>query len=241
MENSLHTTETYSSILDHLEELRTKIIIALSFFLVSCLVSFLFVNDIYYFLIKDIDQELTILSPGDVIWVNVALAALSGLVITTPLLAFLLWNFMAPAMTPAEKKSTIWYVPALFFLFAGGLAFSFYIVFPLLMNFITDIAGDQFQTMFTVQGYFGFLFRMTIPIAVLFEMPAVFMFLTSIGFINPNQLVKSRKYAYFILIIISVLITPADFLSDILVILPLLLLFEISISCSKFIYRRKFT
>lgn len=80
---------------------------------------------------------------------------------------------------------------------------------------------------------------MTLPFAVLFELPVVTMFLTSIGVINPYVLQKLRKYAYFVLVVIAVCITPPDFMSDFLVMVPLLLLYEISISLSKIVYKRK--
>jgi Sec-independent protein secretion pathway component TatC len=82
-------------------------------------------------------------------------------------------------------------------------------------------------------------FTSSVKAQTLFELPAVILFLTSLGIINPYRLQKIRKYAYFILIIVSILITPPDFLSDILVIIPLLLLYESSISLSKFVYKRQ--
>jgi sec-independent protein translocase protein TatC len=80
---------------------------------------------------------------------------------------------------------------------------------------------------------------MTLPFGFLFELPVVILFLTSLGIINPYHLQKVRKYAYFLLIFVSILITPPDFLSDILVVIPLLLLYESSISLSKFVYKRQ--
>jgi sec-independent protein translocase protein TatC len=80
---------------------------------------------------------------------------------------------------------------------------------------------------------------MTLPFGILFELPVVVMFLTSLGVINPYVLTKIRKYAYFVLIVISVIISPPDFMSDVLVTIPLLVLYEISINLSKIVYRRK--
>ncbi|MGE7687435.1 twin-arginine translocase subunit TatC, partial [Peribacillus simplex] len=101
------------------------------------------------------------------------------------------------------------------------------------------LSNDMFTTFFTTEKYFRFLLHMTLPFGFLFELPVVIMFLTSLGIINPYRLQKMRKYAYFILIVVSILITPPDFLSDILVIIPLLLLYESSISLSKFVYKRQ--
>ncbi|PEZ01327.1 hypothetical protein CN326_21590 [Bacillus sp. AFS018417] len=80
---------------------------------------------------------------------------------------------------------------------------------------------------------------MTVPFGILFELPVVILFLTAIGIINPQMLKKSRKIAYFVILITSVLITPPDFISDILVLVPLILIYEISITLSAFIYRKK--
>ncbi|WP_407946551.1 twin-arginine translocase subunit TatC [Paenibacillus alkaliterrae] len=226
-------------LVEHLEELRKRIIISGVGFLVFFLLSFLFVKDIYQYLIKDIDQQLTILSPGDVIWVNMAISAISALALTIPLLSYQLWGFMAPAMTEDEKKATLAFIPGLFFLFIIGLCFSFFIIFPMVMSFLTGLAESQFQTMYTVTGYFTFLFRLTVPIAVVFELPAVVMFLTRLGLLNPQQLRKSRKYAYFILIVLSVVLSPPDFLSDVLIMLPMLLLYEISILLSAWVKRKQ--
>lgn len=227
------------SLVNHMEELRSRIVVSGVGFVVFFLCSFLFVEDIYEFLKKDVDQKLTILSPGDVIWVYAAIAAISALCLTIPLIAYQIWRFMAPAMTKAAKKATLMFIPGLFFLFIIGLNFSFFILFPMVMNFLEKLADNQFQTLYTVSGYFTFMFRMTVPIAVLFEIPAVVMFLTRLGLLKPQLLSKSRKYAYFILIVLSVVLSPPDLLSDVLVMVPLLLLYEISILLSVLVIRKQ--
>lgn len=228
-----------STLTEHLEELRLRFIISGVGFMVFFLLSFLFVADIYRFLIKDIDRQLAILSPGDIIWVNVAIAAVSALAFTIPLITYQLWRFMAPGMKENEKKATLAFIPGLFFLFLLGLGFGLFVLYPLVMTFLTGIAEDQFQIMYTVGGYFTFMFRLTVPVAVLFEVPAVVMFMTRLGLLRPQTLRNSRKYAYFVLVVISVVISPPDFLSDALLILPLILLYEISILLSAWVNRRQ--
>ena len=92
---------------------------------------------------------------------------------------------------------------------------------------------------FTVERYFKFLINMSLPFGVLFELPLVMMFLTSLGILDPYVMAKIRKYAYFVLIIVAIVITPPEFMSDFIVSVPLLLLYEISISLSKIVYKRK--
>ena len=99
--------------------------------------------------------------------------------------------------------------------------------------------AHDFTAMYTAEKYFTFMIHMTVPFGLLFEMPAVVMFLTKLGILNPHRLAKARKLAYFILVIVAVTITPPDILSDVIVIVPLFLLYEISITISKFVYRNQ--
>ena len=125
------------------------------------------------------------------------------------------------------------------FLFVGGLAFGYFVIFPLVLNFLVELGTGVMDMSFTVERYFKFIINMTLPFGVLFELPVVTMFLTSLGILNPYVMVKIRKYAYFVLIVIAILITPPEFMSDFVVSVPLLLLYEVSISLSKIIYKRK--
>lgn len=108
----------------------------------------------------------------------------------------------------------------------------------MVLSFLLEIAGDQFETFFTAEKYFQFMLHLTLPFGFLFEMPAVVMFLTRLGIVSPEKLVKGRKYAYFFLVAISIVITPPDLISDILVIIPLFILYEVSISLSKIVYKK---
>src|SRR5690625_3496349 len=97
----------------------------------------------------------------------------------------------------------------------------------------------MFNELFTVEKYFRFLFRITIPFALIFEIPIITMFLTSLGILSPDFLRKMRKYAYFILLIVGALVTPPDVFLQLVVAFPLFLLYEISIYFSSIVHRRK--
>ncbi|MCE7792101.1 twin-arginine translocase subunit TatC [Salipaludibacillus sp. CUR1] len=232
-------TDQNMNILDHLDELRTRIMIVLGAFIVFFIGVFIFVRDIYEWFTKDLEMTLAVLGPLDIIIIYFTIAAVLALALTVPVLIFQIWLFVKPALTEKEKRATVIYVPASFILFAGGLAFGYFVVLPIVLNFLIDLGSGTFETMFTADKYFQFVLRMTLPFSILFEMPLVVMFLTSIGIISPEAMRKNRKYAYFALIVVSVLISPPDFISDVLVIIPLLLLYEISINMSKIVYRRK--
>jgi sec-independent protein translocase protein TatC len=226
-------------LVDHLEELRKRIIITALAFVVFFIVGFIYVNDIYKWFVRDLDVKLLVLGPSDIMWIYFMLATVVAVAGTIPVLALQIWLFVRPALRPVERKVTVTYVPALFFLFIAGLAFGYFVIFPMVLKFLVNIGSGMFQTNFTADRYFKFIMNMTIPFGVLFELPVVVMFLTSLGIINPYVLAKIRKYAYFVLIIIAVVITPPDFMSDFVVTLPLLLLYEVSINLSKVVHRKR--
>ncbi|MDT8861947.1 twin-arginine translocase subunit TatC [Alkalihalobacillus sp. MEB130] len=230
--------KTDTQFTEHLGELRKRLIATILFFLLAFITSFLFVTDIYQFLVRDLDGQLALLGPGDILSIYMLLAGVCAIALSIPFAAYHIWKFVKPALTTDEQKLTLGFIPGLFFLFLVGIAFGYFVLFPIVLTFLTSLAGEEFQMFFTAQKYFTFLLHLTLPFGILFEMPAVIMFLTKLGILHPDQLIKGRKVAYFLLVITSVLITPPDFISDILVIFPLLLLYEASITLSKLMARK---
>jgi sec-independent protein translocase protein TatC len=226
-------------LVDHLDELRKRIIISAVAFVIFFILGFIYVGDIYKWFVRDLDVKLLVLGPSDIIWVYFMLATVIAIAGTIPVLAIQIWLFVKPALKPIERRITLSYIPALFILFIVGLAFGYFVIFPMVLQFLVNMGAEMFVTNFTVDRYFRFIMNMSLPFGVLFELPTVVMFLTSLGIINPFVLAKIRKYAYFVLILIAIVITPPDFMSDFVVTLPLLLLYEISISLSKFVYRKR--
>nr|WP_260287991.1 twin-arginine translocase subunit TatC [Peribacillus sp. BBB004] len=226
-------------VIEHMEELRSRIIKTLIGFLAFFIVSFIFVQDIYELLIKDLDGKLAVLGPSEILWVYMIIAAVCAIAATIPLAAYQLWRFVAPALKPEERRVTFRFIPGLFILFITGISFGYFVLFPIVLGFLTSLSAGQFEMMFTAEKYFRFMINLILPFGILFEMPLVVMFLTRLGIINPTVLKKSRKISYFVLVVISVLITPPDIISDILVIVPLLVLYEVSVQLSNMVYRKR--
>ena len=227
------------NVIEHLDELRTRLIITVTAFVLFLGVSFFFVQDIYKFFTRNLDEKLIVLGPSDVVWIYFTIASIVAIACTIPVLAIQIWLFVKPALLKHERRIALSYIPALFLLFIAGLAFGYFVIFPIVISFLTDLGNDVMTTAFTADRYFKFIINMSLPFAFLFELPIVMMFLTSLGIINPYIMAKYRKYAYFVLIVVAIIITPPEFLSDFIVSVPLLLLYEISISLSKYVYKRK--
>lgn len=223
----------------HLSELRTRLIIIMITFMLLFILSFIYVENIYAWLVRDLPVKLAILGPSDILWVYFMLAGVVAIAGVIPVAAHQIWCFVKPALKATERKVTLAYIPALFILFILGLSFGYFVIFPIVFKFLLSLSADMMTTFFTTEKYFTFLLHMTMPFGFLFELPVVIMFLTSLGVLNPYRLQRIRKYAYFMLVVTAVLITPPDLLSDILVIIPLLLLYEISVLLSRTVYRKK--
>ncbi|WP_223588813.1 twin-arginine translocase subunit TatC [Neobacillus bataviensis] len=226
-------------LIGHFEELRKRLIFVLGTFILLFIVSFIYAQDLYHWLVKDLEVKLAILGPSDILWVYMILSSVAAIAGTIPMAAYQTWLFVRPALKEKERKITLAYIPALFLLFFTGVCFGYFVIFPMVFHFLLSMSEDMFMTFFTTEKYFKFLINMTLPFGFLFELPVVIMFLTSVGVLNPYRLQKIRKYAYFILVLIAIFITPPDFLSDILVVIPLIFLYECSVLLSKVVYRRK--
>ncbi|QYR19593.1 twin-arginine translocase subunit TatC [Paenibacillus sp. sptzw28] len=227
------------TVIGHLEELRSRLIRTLITFVVATAAAFIYVRDIYNWLSRDIDRKLVLLGPSDVMWVYLMIAGVVGIAVTLPIAAYQTWKFVQPALPARTQRATLVFIPSISMLFLIGIFFGYFILFPMVFGFMDEMAGDEFATMYTAQKYFTFMIHMTVPFGFLFEMPAIVMFLTKLGILNPAKLAKARKLAYFILAIIAITITPPDILSDVIVIVPLFLLYEISITISKIVYSKQ--
>ncbi|QCT02817.1 Sec-independent protein translocase, TatC subunit [Paenibacillus algicola] len=224
--------------IQHLEELRRRLITVFTAFLVSMAAALIGVKPMYAWLVRDLDQKLILLGPSDVIWVYMVIAAVAALVVTLPIAAYQIWRFVQPALPDHGRRAAQVFIPLISVQFVLGISFGYFVLFPMVYEFMKGMAAGSFETMYTAQKYFTFLVHMTVPFGVLFEMPVVIVFLTKLGILNPERLSKSRKMAYFLLCIIAVTITPPDIMSDLIVIVPLFLLYEISIGLSKAVYAR---
>ncbi len=232
-------TDKEMNIVGHLSELRNRLLITGVCFIGFFILAFIYVKDIYYFFENDIDFKLTVTSPGDIIWIYFTIAGLIALVATLPVLSLQLWLFIKPGLTKPERKVSLSYIPAVFLLFVLGLVFGYLMFIKLILPFLLSLNDGMFNELFTVEKYFRFLMTVTIPFAVLFEIPIILMFLTSLGIVTPQFLKKTRKYAYFILLIVGALVTPPDIVLQLAVAIPLFILYEISIYLTSIVYRKK--
>ena len=230
------------SIIEHIDELRKRLMVVVVFFIVGTAGGFLLAKPlINYLQYSEEAKSITLNSFNvtDPFVIYLKVIVLIAVIIISPVLLYQLWSFVSPGLHETERKVTLSYIPFGFMLFLGGISFSYFVLFPYIIKFMMKLSNDLgiVQTI-GINEYFNFLFQITIPFGLIFQLPILTLFLTRLGIIQPNILVKVRKYAFFVLFVIAAFITPPDLFSHLFVTVPLFILYELSIIVSRFGYRK---
>jgi len=230
------------TVVEHMEELRKRLFVVAIFFVMALFAGFYAAKPIIkYIQFEGEGYNLTLnaFSVGDPLTVYLQVTFIVACILVSPVLLYQLWSFITPGLHENERKATLKYIPYAFVLCIAGILFAYYILFPFVMRFMLGLAGDlEIKDTFGIKQYFSFLFKLVIPFGVLFQLPVVAMFVSRIGLVSPQMMVKFRKYAYFVLIVISVFLAPPDFISNVIIAIPLFVLYEISIIIAKVGYRK---
>jgi sec-independent protein translocase protein TatC len=230
------------SVMEHVVELRRRIVISLIFFTVALVAGFFLAKPLIMYLQSAPtaqDLPMNAFKMTDPIRIFMTFAVAIGFILTFPVIMYQFWAFIKPGLHEKEQKATLAYIPFAFILFLAGLSFSYFILFPYIIQFMGNLAVSLGITeQYGINEYFSFLFQITLPFGLLFQLPVVVMFLTRLGIITPSFLAQIRKFAYFILLVIAGFITPPEIISHMMVTLPMLLLYEFSIWVSYLTYRK---
>jgi sec-independent protein translocase protein TatC len=235
--------EDWMPVMEHLGELRKRIIYSLIVFVLGLVGGLFGSQPVFDYLVAAAPVEhldLHAFSPWDAIGLYMKFAILISFLVAIPFTMYQLWAFVKPALGRKEQRATLQFVPWALVMFLIGLAFSYFVVFPMAFLFTERVTHNLgLEQTYGVTQYFSFLFNILLPISLLFELPLVILFLSQIGILNPHILQKMRRLAWFILIVIGVTVTPPDVVSDLLVSVPLVLLYELSVLLSRIAYGKR--
>lgn len=232
-------TRQVETLVDHLGELRKQLIKSAVVFLFFLLLVFSTLNFWFPYIVKG--NNLVILGPLEVIKFYTSISATLALGLSLPFLIHFIWQFVKPGLEEREARFLGLYSPVMLVLFVLGIAFGYFIVNPLSFQFLIGMGMANFDVMISANEYIHFLIMTTVPLGLLFEMPIIALFLSSIGVLTSVSMKKVRKWSYLVLAIVSALITPPDFLSQLLVLIPMAGLYEASIFIIKKTEERKST
>lgn len=243
MSQMTEETEDQMTIVEHITELRKRILYVVIMLVVGLIGGLLLADPIYDYMrnTKPANQfNLHGFSLWDGIGIYMKFAFIVALAITLPFIMYQLWAFVSPGLKSEERRAALRYVPFVFILFLLGLSFAYFVVFPMAFEFTSKINKHmELAETYGITQYFTFMFNILLPMSLLFELPVVIMFLTRIRLLNPLRLRKMRRFAYFGLIVLGTMLSPPDIISDILVSIPLLILYEVSVFTSSIVYRKQ--
>ena len=230
--------------LDHLEELRWRLIKSIASVLIGAVISFYFIDQIIEFLVKPTEalknsMDLQVLKVQGMFMIKWSIALFGGIIISIPVLTFQIWKFVAPGLYIDEKKYIIPLIIFTFLSFLCGLIFAYMIVIPFSLSFFTSIGFEGIQNNFSINYYFSFITWLMIGSGLIFELPVIVFILSFIGLLTPAFMRHYRRYAIVIILVLSAFITPPDPVSLVLMSIPLLVLYEVSIGVSWLVNRKK--
>lgn len=231
------------AILKHVGELRKRILWTLAVLLLTAVAGLFAAQKIILYL-KSVPPASTIswnaFSPWDGIRIYMNVTLMLACLITLPFALYQIWKFVKPGLRVKEQQAALRYIPFVCLMLLIGLAFSYFIVFPMAFTFTTRMTEKMnLIPTYGIAQYFSFMFSLVIPVSLAFELPVLVMFLTKLRILNPTKLGKFRRYAYFILVIIATMISPPEFISHLMVAVPLIVLYEISVTVSRYVYRKQ--
>lgn len=219
----------------HLEELRKRLVISAISVGVGFAISYGFKEKLFQILLRPL---LSVMKAGDKLiftglpeafFTYLKVAFLSGLLLSTPVILYQFWMFVAPGLYRKEKRLMFPIIILSSFFFLGGALFGYFVVFPFGFKFFLSFASETIQPLPSMKEYLSFSAKLLLAFGLVFELPLVLTFLSRLGIISVEFLKKNRKYALLLFFVGSAILTPPDVVTQVMMALPLMVLYEISI------------
>ncbi|HEX2044754.1 MAG TPA: twin-arginine translocase subunit TatC [Gaiellaceae bacterium] len=228
------------TLVEHLDELRSRLIIALIAIGVGFAVSFALQDQILSWLKEPLpdDKELITLGVTEPFFTTVKVSFYAGLALALPVVLWQVWSFLAPAFQEHSQRIVAVFVLIATILFAGGLLFAYYVVFPKALGFLTNYNEEFFAIEIRADYYFSFVTIGILGIGLVFELPIFVLALVRLGVVTSDWLRRNRRIGYVLVVVVAILLPTVDPVSLAFETVPLLLLFEASIWASVFLERR---
>jgi sec-independent protein translocase protein TatC len=220
------------TLVEHLDELRTRIIASIAILVVACGLCF-WQNDLLLDIIKkplpaDHNQLLT-LGPGEPFLVTLKLSIYAGLILALPVLLYQAYAFVLPALKPTERRVLLPFILMIPVLFMGGVVFAYYVVMPAALSFLLGFNENDFDTQLRAGEYIGFFTTTVLAVGLLFQVPIGILAVTRLGIVTPRQIAQNRRYAYLVMAVVAMLLPGTDPVTMLIEMLPLMVLFELSL------------
>ncbi len=237
--------DTPRPITEHLDELRRRLSWVLGTWALCAAIAGYWARDVFELLMHPAvapvlakGHTLIAVAPPELFFTYVKSAILAGFLVSIPVTLYQSWSFIAPGLYPRERRFALPFVAATTLLFLAGCLFGYFVAFPFVFEYFLSLEADYVTTAWTTQNIFGFVSRLYIAFGVAFQLPVAIFFLALAGIVSPDALARGRKYAFVSMFIVAAVLTPPDVISQILLAVPLMLLYESGIWVSRLVIRR---
>ena len=235
--------EKEMTFLEHLEELRWRIIWSLLGLVIGTIICLIFIDFLVDVVLlrpaRNSGAHLQNLKPFGQLFLYFQVAIIGGVILSLPNLFYQLWKFIAPALKKNERKYISAIVIFTSFCFICGIVFAYFVMLPLTLKFAAKFGSSSIANQFAIDEYMNIIISVMLGAGLVFELPMISFFLTKLGILKPQYMKKYRKHAIVVIMIAAAFLTPGtDPVSQIILAIPLLLLYEISILISKLSVRK---
>ncbi len=223
--------------LDHLEELRRRLLKAGVACIIGASISWFFVDHVID-LIASLVGEVYFMAPTEAFLVRLKLSIIMGIMLAVPVISYQLWRFVSPGLYPREKMLVVPVVLAATVFFALGASFCYFIVLPAAIKFLMGYGTENMTPLISIGNLLSFAAYLVLAFGIVFELPVVAYFLGRVGLVSYKMLAKGRRYAVVLSLVLGATLTPPDVFSQVMLAGPLLLLYELSIWLVRFTGKR---
>jgi sec-independent protein translocase protein TatC len=228
------------TIVEHLEELRRRLLWAIAALGVGTVFGFLFVDRVLDFLIHVMGVERVVFfAPTEALFIRLKIAAFIGVFIGLPVILYQLWAFVAVGLTQVERRAVIMLVPPSMILFLAGASFGLFVIMPIGIRVLLSYQTATLQPLLAISPVLSFVIAFVLAFGFVFQVPIVVVFLARMGIVSPQTLAGTRRYAIVAIVILAAVLTPGtDVVSQMLMAVPTYILYEISIWVARLVAPR---
>jgi sec-independent protein translocase protein TatC len=243
--NNQEETKKEMPFLEHLEELRQRILKSLAALVLLSCASFAATDWILDFLTYPNSHlanpaKLIFLKPTAMLMLRMEIALAAGLIASLPVIIYQIWQFISPGLLPGERKYVIPVILLTCLCFLVGGSFAYFVMIPVVLPFLFSLGTKAIEANINISDYMSFVLRLILATGLVFELPVVAFFLARLGLVTPAFLRKSRKYAVILIFVVAAIITPTpDPVNQTILAIPLMLLYEISIWVTVLAYKKR--
>ena len=220
------------TLVEHLDELRTRLIVCIAVLVVAmslCVWQNDMLLDIAQAPLPDDREQLTTFGVTEPFTTTITVSAYFAILLSLPILLYQLFAYVLPAFSDSERRTVLPFLFLVPVLFIAGVAFAYFVVMPPALKFLTDFNDDQLNIQLRAREYYSFFVMMLAAMGIIFEVPIAILAVTRLGIVTPDQLAQNRRYALLVIAVIAALLPSIDPVTMLLEMVPLIILFELSI------------